>query len=469
MTTTNTSLTTAPDGGQDSKPPAQKGGNLPVPVKVGSRQARHLAQAIQLEESGTSPLIRFSVLLTCALCLIFFIWAGVTEVPEIAVSEGSIIPSGQVIPIQHLEGGVVEKVLVKEGDLVEAGQTILKMSPAAPLSDLEQTRAREAALLLRAERLRAFVEGRDPNFSVAGKGYDSLVADNQSIYQAQIQSLDTARAVTNSQVNQKMADLALLKEQYHTIQEQVDALAQEVKLRQNLYSQHLITLVQFLDTKRELARMQGELSRNMGQTLSAEDAVNEARNKLADQLATTRKQNMDELSTVIAELAQVQESIGRLEDRVSRLDVTAPIRGYIKGLVQHYPGVIIQPGGVIAELVPVDLVLTVEGKLEPKDIGHLHEGQRVKVKVQTYDPARYGVVWGTLRQVSANSFLDEKNKPYFKCYVNLDHDYVGDEPERYRVSPGMTVTAEIITGQKSLLQYMLKPIFTQMHESFHER
>jgi HlyD family secretion protein/adhesin transport system membrane fusion protein len=467
-TTTNTSLAKVPDGGQPPKKPAQgAGGNLPV--KVGSRQSRHLAQAIQLEESGTSPLIRFSVMLTCVLCLVFFVWAAVTEVPEIAVAEGSVIPSGQVIPVQHLEGGVVDQVMVKEGDLVEEGQTIVKLSPAAALSDLEQTRAREAALLLRSERLRAFVEGREPNFTVAGKGYESLAADNRAIYNSQMQSFETARAVTTAQVNQKRADLALLKEQYHTIQEQVDALAQEVKLRQSLYNQHLITLVQFLDTKRELSRMQGELSRNMGQTLSAEDALNEVQNKLADQLATTHKQNMDELSTVIAELAQVQESIGRLEDRVNRLIVAAPARGYIKGLIHHYPGAVIQPGGVIAELVPVDRELTIEGKVDTKDVGHLHEGQRVKVKVQTYDPARYGVVWGTLRQVSANSFLDEKNKPYFKSFIGLEHDYVGDEPERYRVAPGMTVTAEIITGQKSLLQYMLKPIFTQMHESFHER
>ncbi len=466
-TTTNTSLAKVPEGGPSQKTPAQGGGNLPV--KAGSRQSRHLAQAIQLEESGTSPLIRFSVMLTCVLCLIFFVWAGLTEVPEMAVAEGSVIPSGQVIPIQHLEGGVVDQVLVKEGDLVESGQTIIKMSPAAALSDLEQTRAREAALLLRAERLRAFVEGREPNFTVAGKGYEALVADNRAIYQSQRQALDTARAVTNAQVSQKRADLELLKQQYHTIQQQVDALAEEAKLRENLYKQHLITLVQLLDTKRELARMQGELSRNMGQTLSAEDAVNEAQNKLAEQEATAHKQTMDELSSVIAELAQVQESLGRLDDRVNRLVVTAPVRGYIKGLIQHYPGAIIQPGGVIAELVPADKELTIEGKIDTKDVGHLHDGQRVKVKVQTYDPARFGVVWGTLRQISANSFLDEHNKPYFKAFVGLDHDYVGEEPERYRVAPGMTVTAEIITGQKSLLQYMLKPIFTQMHESFHER
>ena len=449
-------------------PPAVKT-PAPLPVKIGGRQARHLAQAIQLEESGTSPLIRFSLMLTSALCLVFFIWSGFTDVPEIASAEGSVVPAGQVIPVQHLEGGVVEAVLAQEGELVEAGQVLLKLSAASALSDLDQTRARDAALQLKAERLRAFVENRRPDFGIAGVGYGALAADNQAIYDSQIRAMDATRAVTQTQVQQKKSELAILQEQRSTLQEQVDALAQEVKLREDLYHHHLITVVQFLDTKRELSRMQGELARNLGQTLTAKESLAESENKLGDQEATLRKQNMDDLSTVISELAQVQESVGRLEDRVKRLVVVAPAKGYVKGLAQHYGGAVIQPGGSICEIVPVDKELTVEVKLDTRDIGHLIPGQKVKVKVQTYDPARFGFVWGTLRQVSANSFMDEKNKPYFKGVVGLEHDYVGHEPGKYRVAPGMTVNAEIMTGQKSLLQYMLKPIFTQLHESFHER
>ena len=440
-----------------------------LPVKIGGRQARHLAQAIQLEESGTSPLIRFSLLLTSALCLLFFIWSGFTDVPEIAAAEGTIVPKGQVIAVQHLEGGVVESIQVHEGDLVDEGQTLIKLSPASSLSDLEQTRAREAALLLKAERLRAFVENRPPDFSIAGMGYGSLAADNQSIYQSQMSALESTKAVTQTQIQQKSSELGVLQEQRSSLQQQVDTLAQEVTLREGLFRHHLITLVQLLDTKREWSRMQGELTRNLGQTMTARETLAEAQNKLADQEANLRKQNMDDLSTVIAELAQVQESIGRLEDRVKRLVVVAPAHGYVKGLVQHYGGAVIQPGGMVCEIVPVDRELQVEAKLDTKDIGHLVPGQRVKVKVQTYDPARFGFVWGSLQQVSANSFMDEKNKPYFKGEIQLEHNYVGSDPSRYHVAPGMTVNTEIITGQKSLLQYMLKPIFTQLHESFHER
>jgi HlyD family secretion protein/adhesin transport system membrane fusion protein len=178
---------------------------------------------------------------------------------------------------------------------------------------------------------------------------------------------------------------------------------------------------------------------------------------------------MDDLSTTVTELAQVQESIGRLEDRVNRLVVIAPTRGIVKGLAVHNTGAVVQPGGLVCEIVPVDRELKVEAKVTPRDIGFLKPGQRVKVKVATYDFARYGAVMGTLQQTSASSFINDKGDPYFKAIVSLDRDYVGDTPGMFRVGPGMTVTAEVITGDKTLLQYMLKPIFTQLRQSFHER
>lgn len=441
----------------------------PPVVKLSSRQTRHLAQAIQLEESGTAPLVRFTMMIASAACLLFVLWAGLTRIDEMAAAEGQVIPSGSIVTVQHLEGGLVEKIQVKEGELVEKDQPLVRLSAAASLSDLEQSRAHEAALLIKAERLRAFAEGRKPDFSTISPGYDRLIADNTAIYQTSVEADQTARAVLQSQLDQKRSDLDLLDQQRKTLEDQVQALDEELKLRENLVQQHLVTRVQYLDTKREQARMRGELGKLIGQTVTARDAVTEAQNRLVDHVSTIHKQTMDELSTTIGELAQVQESIGRLEDRVNRLVITSPVRGYIKGLTVHNLGAVIQPGGLVCEVVPVDRELKVDAKVTPRDIGHLRPGQRVKVKVATYDFARYGAIEGTLERLSASSFLDEKGNPYFKAMIDLDHDYVGDVPGRFPVTPGMTVTADIITGDKTLLQYMLKPIFAQMVSSFHER
>ncbi|MDO8606309.1 MAG: HlyD family type I secretion periplasmic adaptor subunit [Phaeospirillum sp.] len=451
-------------------------GNLPEPVapakpqiKMSSRQSRHLAQAVVLEESGTSGLVRFTMLVASATTAAFVIWAALTDVPEIASAEGSVIPSGQVQSIQHLEGGIVQDVVVKEAEIVEAGQVIIRLNPAQAISDLEQTRAREATLLIKAERLRAFAEERQPDFSGMPQGYDRLISDNLAIYASQAQARDTARSVISSQVDQKRSDIQLLESQERSLREQLGPLQEEMNMRQELVAKGLVSRVVFLDTKRELSRVQGEVSRLIGQEITARSALTEVENRLIDSRSALQKQTMDELGVAINELAQVQESIGRLEDRVKRLEIISPVRGIVKGLAVKNQGAVIQPGGQVCDVVPIENDMKVDAKINTKDVGHLKVGQPVKVKVTTYDFARYGSVHGKLTKLSASSFTDEKGTPFFKGVIELDNNYVGATPGRFMIHPGMTVTAEIITGDKTLLQYMLKPIFTQVQQSFHER
>ncbi|MEW5728021.1 MAG: HlyD family type I secretion periplasmic adaptor subunit [Pseudomonadota bacterium] len=463
---TNQSLVNVPN--PDGTPPVPAESSRP-PIKQSSRQARHLAQAVQLEESGTAPLVRYTMFASSLAVLLFVVWAALTRIDEVAIAEGEVVPTGSIQNIQHLEGGIVEEVMIKEGQLVEEGQPLLRLSPAQALADLEQSRAREMTLLLKAERLRAFAEGRVPDFSFAAPQYAGLVADNLAIFQTQLGLRDSQRSVIMAQMDQKRSELRLLEGQHHTLQEQVNALAEELRMREELVGRGLVSRVVYLDNKRELARVQGELARIKGQTITAREALVEVENRLVDNQASTHKQTMDELGVTVSELAQVQESILRLEDRVKRLVVTSPTRGYVKGLVFKNPGSVIQPGALVCELVPTDRELKVEAKVTTRDIGFVKPGQRVKVKVTTYDFARYGAVWGELISTSASSFVNEEGDPYFKASVKLDQNFVGDKPGVHVIAPGMTVQAEIITGDKTLLQYMLKPIFTQMQQSFHER
>lgn len=450
--------------------------NLPAPheqsprpvVKQSSRVTRHLAQAVQLEESGTAPLIRFTMVLASVACMAFVTWAAFTHIDEVAVAEGEVNPMGSVKTVQHLEGGLVEEILVKEGELVDLDQPLLRLSPAAALADLEQTRAREMTLLLKSERLRAFAENRQPDFSF-GKGYEKLIADNLSIYQGQINARDTSRSVILAQIDQKRSDLHVLEGQQSTLREQISSLQQIMSMKEELVNKGLISRVNYYDAKRELARISGELTRTQGQSITARDALREMEQRLSDQHSTLLKQTMDDLGNTVSELAQVQESIGRLEDKVKRLIIPAPARGYVKGLTVRNAGAVIQPGGVVCDIVPVDREMKVDARVMPRDVGHIKPGQKVKVKVTTYDFARYGAIYGELRGVSATSFLNEKGEPYFKAEIALSQGYVGHEPGVHVVTPGMTVQTEIITGDKTLLQYMLKPIFTQMQQSFHER
>jgi HlyD family secretion protein/adhesin transport system membrane fusion protein len=468
----------SPSTGQNlvNVPQPPEGGKLPdlaekgkALIKMSNRQSRHLAQAVLLEESGTSGLVRFTMAVASATTMAFVAWAAFTDVPEIASAEGQVIPSGQVQTIQHLEGGIVRELLAHDGDLVKEGDTIVRLDPAQAISDLEQTRAREATLLIKAERLRAFAEERQPDFSAMPKGYDRLITDNSAIYVSQAQARDTARSVITSQVDQKRSDLQLLESQERSLREQLGPLQEEMNMRQELVAKGLVSRVVYLDTKREFTRIQGEIARLVGQEVTARNSLMEVENRLIDSRSALQKQTMDELGVTINELAQVQESVGRLEDRVKRLDIVSPVHGIVKGLMVKNQGAVIQPGGQVCDVVPVDNDMKVDVKITTKDVGHVKVGQPVKVKVTTYDFARYGSVMGTLTKVSASSFTDDKGNPFFKGLIALEHNYVGARPGLFMVHPGMTVTAEIITGDKTLLQYMLKPIFTQVQQSFHER
>jgi HlyD family secretion protein/adhesin transport system membrane fusion protein len=462
---TSQNLATVPT---PNTPPAAAAA-APPPVKMSSRQTRHLAQAVVLEESGTSPLVRFTLFVTSMATLAFVVWAALTDVPEVAMADGQVVPNGLVQSVQHLEGGIVQEILAHEGDIVEEGHPIIRLSPAQALADLDQTRAREATLLIKAERLRAFAEERQPDFSTMPHGYERLIADNMAIFTSQSQSRDTGRSVLLSQIDQKRSDVRLLEGQEKALERQIQPLTEELSMREELVAKGLVSRVVFLDNKRELSRLQGELARIIGQAVTGREALAEAQNRLIDNRSTLQKQTMDELGITINELAQVQESIGRLEDRVKRLDVLAPVHGTVKGLTVKNAGAVIQPAGAICEVVPLNADMKVDAKVNTRDVGHLKIGQRVKVKVTTYDFARYGSVMGTLSGLSATTFQDEKGQPYFKAVIDLDNNYVGNVPGRYGVHPGMTVQGEIITGDKTLLQYMLKPIYTQMQQSFHER
>jgi len=437
-------------------------------VAVGSRQMRHLAQSIVLEESGTSPMVRMAVLLVCIATGLFVVWAWFTQVTEVAVTQGQVIPSGQVKTVQHLEGGIVASVLVNDGDLVEASQALVRLNPAQALGDLEQTRARRAALQARAERLRAYIDNRAADFRDMGAGWEDLIADQQALLVAQRGSLNAGLDVLQAQLDQKRSEIQLFREQLKGVDQQLRILTEIIAMRAELLEKGLQSKIVYLDNKREQARQQAEHGRLLAQIHASEQSLNEMDMRMRERRASLLKDAVEELGRVTAELGEVRETLSRLYDRVTRLEIEAPVRGLVQHRRVHNSGAVIPPGGIIAELVPVDRALQVEARVTSRDIGHIHVGQKVTVKVTTYDFSRYGAIEGTVEQLSPTSFLDEQQSAYYKALVSLKANHVGSDPAN-RVLPGMTVQADIITGDKTLLQYLLKPIYLAVQQSFHER
>lgn len=435
----------------------------------GSRQPRHLSQAIILEETGTSAIVRQAILLISGAMLVFILWAGIAKLDEVAVTNGEVVPSSAVQTIQHLEGGVVSEILVKEGQLVDEGQVLFRLAPQSAASEFEQMKAREVGLALRAERLKSYLDGRDPDFSFAGDAFKELVQDQKSILLAQRQARSSSLAVAKAQVEQKRLEVRQFEESLIGTKEQLKVLEELVRIRGQLEKEGLVSRVVFLDTQRSFFTTQGDVNRITQQLAASRQALTEAENRLSSQDATLKQEASNEMGAVTGELAQVRESLSKLSDRVERLDIVSPKKGLVQDLKIRTLGAVVAPGGTLCQVVPVNDKLQLEIKIQSRDIGHVSTGQPVIVKMTTYDFSRYGSIPGKLETLSPTSFTDERGNTFYKGIVTLERNYVGEVPGVNVVLPGMTAQADIETGDKTLLEYLLKPIVVSLKNSFHER
>ena len=433
------------------------------------KQARYLAHAFLLEESGPPHLVSSLMALVSLLIGGFLVWAAVTKIDEKAVTQGEVLPVGQVRHVQHLEGGIVRQILVDEGDLVEAGQTLMVLDPTASQSELDQLRAREAVLALEVERLRAFAMNRQADFSAYEKAYPDLVADQRSILALQVETQASQRAVLIKQIDERQAEINVLRKQRRTTEKQVGLVAEELNMRETLLKKGLVSRIVFLETQRALNLAQGDLSSVIGRIAQAEEALGEAKVRLIELDAKLRNEALEAMGKVNGDLIEARAAAEKVRDRVERNDITSPVKGVVKDLNIHTIGGVIVPGASIMEIVPIDDELIVEARIEPGDVGHVEAGQEVSVKVLGYDFARYGDIKGELRRVSASTTADEQGIRYYKGIVRLTRNHLGPLPGDHLVLPGMHVQADILTGRRTVLQYLLKPIYRAMDTAFAER
>jgi membrane fusion protein, adhesin transport system len=436
------------------------------------RQMRFLAQSATLEEAGTPRLLRTALHAVSALVACAIAWAAVTKVDEVAVGPGQVLPSSRVQVIQHLEGGIVRQILVHDGMRVKKGQVLIRLDPSAATAELDQEQAKETILRLQADRLEAFADGKGwKPLKLEGKlaRYRYVVADQLALLAQQRRERMSQRVVIRSQIHQREAELIVLSKTETSLVRQLAIVTESFQMRRRLLDQGVTSRADYLEIKRDLERTTGDLAAIRARTKKARAELKEASEKLGELDERLRKEALTERGKVTAELAEVRERMKRLQDRVYRLDVRAPVEGYVKGLKINTEGGVIQPGQPIMEVVPDDRDIIVESRITTRDIGHVQIGQRAKIKVDTYDFARYGAVRGTLISVSATTFQDDNGRPYYKGIIKLDRIYAGHNPKANPITPGMTVQAEVITGSKSVLSYLLKPIYTTLQSGFRER
>ena len=415
--------------------------------------------------------IRLTIWGIIAFFLFLVLWANFAVIDEVTKGEGKAIPSSKLQKIQNLEGGIVSELYVKEGQIVEAGAPLIRLDDTRFQSNVGETETVRLSMLLRVERLSAEVDERELNFPAeAVKEAPGQAASEKSLYQSRRQQLHDEIGGLQEQLIQKQQELREFTSKQAQYRQQLGLQRQEIAMSEPLVAQGAVSPVEVLRLKRAEVETRGQLDATTLAIPRAESAIKEVQRKIDETRGKFRSEALTQLNEARTELNKASATGKALEDRVSRTLVTSPVRGIVKQLMVNTIGGVIQPGSDMVEIVPLDDTLLVEAKIRPQDIAFLHPGQEAVVKFSAYDYTIYGGLKARLEQIGADTITDEDKKTtYYMIKLRTDRSHLGTDEKPLLIIPGMVASVDIITGKKSILSYLLKPIIRARAEALHER
>ena len=416
-------------------------------------------------------IVRLTIWGVIAFFVFLLAWAHFAVIDEVTKGDGKAIPSSRIQKIQNLEGGIVAQIYVKEGQIVEAGAPLIRLDDTRFASNVGETEADRVAMELRVERLSAEVENRPLNITAqARKSVPSQAANEESLYMSRRQQLADEVGGLQQQLVQRQQELREFTSKAEQYRNSLNLLRQEISMSEPLVARGAISPVEVLRLRRSEVETRGMLD---GTTLAvprAQAAIGEVQRKIDETRGKFRSEALTQLNEARTDLAKTQATAKGLEDRVSRTMVTSPVRGIVKQVLVNTVGGVIQPGSDMAEIVPLDDSLLVEARIRPQDIAFLHPGQKAMIKFTAYDYTIYGGLEGTLEQIGADTVQDEEKKnTFYLIKLRTNKSHLGSDEKPLLIIHGMVASVDIITGKKSVLSYLLKPIIKSRAEALHER
>lgn len=405
-----------------------------------------------------------SILIALAL---FVMWTAVALVDEITKADGKVIPSSQIQILQSLDGGIVVEINVKEGQVVDAGQILLRVDPTRFESSVRENRSQYLALTAKAARLRALAEGLPfvppPEVLVEDP---KTVQDEQRLYETARSNVEAQISIARQQLVQRQQELSEMRVKREQASQAYELTAKELTLTKPLINSGAVSEVELLRLERDTTRFRGERDMAAAQILRSQAAMAEASRKIEEIELNARNEVRKDLGDTMARLNAFTEGGVALADKVKHAAVRSPVKGTVKRLLVNTVGGVVQPGRDLIEVVPLDDALILEAKVAPKDIAFLRPGQPAMVKFTAYDFSTYGGLEAKLEHIGADSITDEKGNTFFLVKVRTNKSSLG---ANLPIIPGMVAEVDIITGQKSILAYLLKPVLRAKQGALTER
>ena len=413
--------------------------------------------------------LRARRLLRCAaaVVLLLLLWAGFAEIDEVTRGEAKVVPSSQVQIIQSVDGGIVEEMPVREGQIVEAGALLVRIDPTRFVSSLAENRSQYFALRAKGARLEALTRGTAfviPEEVV--REVPEIAAHERRLYESSVAGMEAQLSIARQQLLQREQELNEVRARHEQATRGHQLAQQELGVTRPLVQSGAVSEVEILRLERDVSRLRGERDQSAAQISRIHSAISEATRKIQEVELNVRNQLRNELSDTMAKLGALTEGSRALVDRVKHAEVRSPVRGTIKRLLVNTVGGVVQPGKEVVEIVPLDDALILEAQVKPKDIAFLRPGQNALVKFTAYDFAMYGGLDAVVEHIGADSVTDEKGNAFYTVRVRTLKPRLG---ENLPIIPGMVAEIDILTGKKTILSYLLKPVLRAKANALSER
>lgn len=418
---------------------------------------------------GPRKAATFLLLAMVAFVVAAIVWAGRARVDEVAVGAGRVIPTSQVQVVQNLEGGIVSALMIAEGDLVEAGQVLSRIDDTTFASSFRENRARYLGFLASVARLEAEVEGKPVMFPADLAEEREVVANERALLDARRAELDASLDVSRRQEEQRRQDLLELQRRITGTDQRLALARQELAIMTPMVEQGVTPRVELLRVQRLVNELQQDLETARISVPKADAALAEAQRRQAERRAAFRSAAQQDLNTQRVQLRALQETLTSVRDRVARTELKSLVRGIVQRVKVNTIGGVIKPGDDLIEIVPLDDALLVEARIRPSDIAFLRPGQSAQVKLTAYDYATYGILPGKLEYISADTIVDEQGQSYYRIRVRTETNHLGTADKPLHIIPGMVAQVDVVTGNKMVLEYLLKPVIRTRNNALRER
>ena len=415
--------------------------------------------------------VRITLWAILAFFVIMIAWASLADIDEVTRGDGKAIPSSRLQKIQNLEGGIVAEVFVHEGEVVKAGAPLLRLDDTRFRSNAGESEADRLALEARIQRLTAQLDNKETltlSPEIVEKSPDiangemELFASVNKRIQSEVSGLEEQLI----QKKQELLDYQAKGEQYRR---SLGLLQQEIGMSEPLVAKGAISRVEVLRLRRSEVETRGQLESVTLAVPRAQAAIKEIESKISETRGRYRSEALSQLNEARTDLSKIEASGKAIEDRVNRTLVTSPVRGIVQQLMVNTIGGVIQPGNDLVEIVPLDDTLLIEAKIRPQDIAFLHPGQEAIIKFTAYDYTIYGGLKAKLEQISPDTVTDKEGKSFYVIRLRTEKNHLGTDQKPLLIIPGMVASVDIITGKKTILAYLLKPILRAKAEAFRER